>query len=235
MADDTTIHRFSLDEQKLSVLCECMEHYGVGDPQAEWPNNVISRTAVVYANGAIARRGAPMRFAVEREELSLCDRLATEAALLMNGTSVGMGSCADTAFRGFFVAASAGDAVPPSIDADYVRLLFGGTIFPLATITVEPLVESGVWWSEVETDGAEGGDAYFRPWRAMMAWFRRHRAFVDSAFVRIGDRRALWDVETRPADLPPGTRMTGCVLPRLALGLTRRGSLVGLFGFTVQT
>ena len=34
---------------------------------------------------------------------------------------------------------------------------------------------------------------------------------------------------------PPGTEITGCVLPRLALGLTAQGSLVGLFGYSVQT
>ncbi len=54
-------------------------------------------------------------------------------------------------------------------------------------------------------------------------------------FVRIGDRRALWDAERRNAEYPPGTELTGCVLPRLALGLTRSGSLVGLFGSSVQT
>jgi hypothetical protein len=47
------------------------------------------------------------------------------------------------------------------------------------------------------------------------------------------NRVALW--KTPRADWPEGTLTTGYVSPRLALGLTRGGSLVGLFGHVVQT
>jgi hypothetical protein len=53
--------------------------------------------------------------------------------------------------------------------------------------------------------------------------------------VRIGDREALWEAESMKDELPAGTEISGCVLPRLALGLTRQGSLAGLFGYSVQT
>ncbi|MGH7298381.1 MAG: hypothetical protein ACRELB_25805, partial [Polyangiaceae bacterium] len=147
--------------------------------------------------------------------------------------SVGMGSEASSPFAEFFVTASLGDEPALRIDEPAVRRAFGGTIFPPATITVEPLKEDGAWWSEVLADGEGQDEAYFAPWRALMAWFDRQESLVDSAFVRIGDYRALLALE--PGDLPEGTDSPGCVFPRLALGLTRAGSLAGLFGCVVQT
>jgi hypothetical protein len=226
---------FAPDAEKLAALRACLENYDVGDPGAEWPNNILSRRAVVYGSGVIARQGAPVRHAVDPAELALCRRLAAEAAGIMAGVDVGMGSEAADPFQAFFIAANVDDPIPASIDESLVWSKFGGTIFPLATITVEPLDEAGAWWSEVTYDGSECGEVYLCPWRAMIRWFREQPAFVDTAFVRIGDRRALWDVEAKKGELPEGTEITGCVLPRLALGLTRHGSLAGLFGYTVQT
>jgi hypothetical protein len=54
------------------------------------------------------------------------------------------------------------------------------------------------------------------------------------AFIRIGDFDALHALESKRC-YPKGTEMPGSVLPRLAVGLTRSGSLVGLFGYSVQT
>lgn len=227
------IARFEPDEERRAVLGECMENYGVGAAAAAWPNNMIARDAVVSGSGAIARRGAPVRHAVDPGELDLCRRLADEAAGIMAGVEVGMGSESGDPFRAFFIAGDADGPAPGSIDEALIRSRFGGTIFPPATITVEPMEEAGVWWSEVEDDGSESEDDYFVPWRAMIRWFRDRPEFADSAFVRVGDREALWGV---PRDrFPEGTETTPCALPRLALGLTRGGSLVGLFGFSVQT
>ena len=232
MAKALSTH-FEPDPDRLAVIHECMEHYNVGDPNAEWPNNLISRRAVVYGSGLISRAGDPVRHAVDPDELALCRRLAAEAAGIMFGVAVGMGSEAGDGFRGFFIAGTAGETAPSAIDESLIRSRFGGTIFPLATITVEPLAESGVWWSEVEDDGAESEADYFVPWRAMIQWFNGRPEFVSSAFVRIGDREALWN--SPHEEWPKGTDITGCVLPRLAVGLTRGGSLVGLFGHSVQT
>jgi hypothetical protein len=98
---------------------------------------------------------------------------------------------------------------------------------------VEPLAEAGVWWSEVLADGEGQPETYFAPWRALMAWFGRQDALRDTAFVRIGNVRALSELSA--GQLPEGTESVGCVLPRLALGLTTAGSLTGLFGYVVQT
>jgi hypothetical protein len=224
------ITHFEPDEDRLAVIRECTEHHDVGDPEAEWPNNIISRRAVVYGSGVIARRGEPARHAIDPDELALCRRLSAEAAEVMAGVEVGMGSESGDPFRGFFVAANADEPAPAAITEGLIRAKFGGTLFPPVTITVEPLAESGVWWSEVEYDGSESEPGYFLPWRAMIRWFRCRPEFVDTSFVRIGHNRAL------PRESwPEGTEITGCVLPRLALGLTRGGSLVGLFGYSVQT
>ena len=226
------IRHFEVDPAKLDAIHECMAHYDVGSPDAEWPNNIVSRKTVVYGSGRISR-GAPVDHAVDPDELDLCRRLASQAKEIMKGVDVGMGSESGDPFREFFIAANMGEPAPKKIDADLVRSRFGGTIFPPATITAEPLAESGTWWSEVLYDGSESGVEYFVPWRAMIKWFRSQAAFVDSAFVRIGDSEALFVVDKE--SYPEGTVITGCVLPRLALGLTKNGSLVGLFGFCVQT
>lgn len=224
---------FEPDPERLAVIRECMEHYDVGEPEAEWPNNLVSRRAVVYGSGRIAREGDSVRHAVDPDELALCRRLAAEVAGLMAGVSVGMGSEADDEFLGFFIAGSAGEPAPSGIDEALIRSRFGGTIFPPATVSVEPLAEGTGWWAEVEEDGAESEAEYFVPWRAMVRWFRERPEFLSTAFVRIGDRVALWDLPRE--QWPAGTEITGCVLPRLALGLTHGGSLVGLFGHSVQT
>jgi hypothetical protein len=210
-----------------------MDNFGVGVPDAEWPNNLISRMAVVYGSGAIARRGSRVRHAVDPEELARCRRLAAEAASCMGGADVGMGSESSDPFREFFIAANADEPAPRQITPQLIRARFGDTLFPAATITVEPLAETGIWWSEVQRDGAESGPEYFLPWRRLIQWFRGQPEFADAAFVRVGDAGAL---EELPRDqYPAGTEFPGSALPRLALGLTRQGSLTGLFGFSVQT
>lgn len=232
MANDV-IRDFEPDSERLAVIAECMQNYDVGDADAEWPNNILSRRAVVYGSGMIARGNAAKPRAVAAEELALCRRLAGEAAETMAGAEVGMGSESGDPFQGFFVAGAIDESVPSQIAEALIRARFGGTIFPPATITVEPLSEEGVWWSEVEADGAESDPDYFAPWRAMLGWFSEQPEFVSAAFVRIGDRQALSDLPEE--EWPEGTEITGCVLPRLALGLTRSGSLAGLFGYSVQS
>jgi hypothetical protein len=223
--------RFPLNALKLAVLAPCMD--SDTDEEAEWRNNLLSSRTAVDESGAIFRRGTDVERAVDPDELVLCGRLAREAASIMRGVSVGMGSESSASFAEFFVAAAAGAPSAAVIDEPLVRAAFGGTIFPPATITVEPLREEGIWWSEVSADGEAQPEAYFAPWRALMAWFAEQEAFVDSAFVRIGDYRALLALDR--ASFPEGTESTGCVFPRLAIGRTRGGSLAGIFGYVVQT
>jgi hypothetical protein len=148
------LRQFDPDAGRLAVLRQCTENYDIGDPGAEWQNNILSRKLVVYGSGRIAREGEPARHNVDPEELALCRRLAAEAADVMAGVEVGMGSEAGDPFRPFYIAANADDLAPEAIDEALIRSMFAGTIFPPATITVEPLAEAGRWWQEVEGDAS---------------------------------------------------------------------------------
>jgi len=232
-ADQHMINLNAPDPQRLAVISECMNNYDVGEAVAEWPNNIISRRAVVYRDGTIARGTDSIAHALNTAELALCERLSSEAAHLMAGVSVGMGSESDDVFRNFFIVSPPGSAKPIAIDEALIRERFGGTLFPPVTITVEPFAENTVWWGEVALDGAESVSRYFVPWRAMSAWFNQHPAFTAKAFIRVGDAKELSHLPEEA--WPQGTVMPGGVLPRLALGLTHNGSLAGLFGYVVQT
>lgn len=216
----------------LTPLRECMESYGVGDANAEWPNNILSTQTVVYSNGTIGRSSDEPALIIDEDEILLCKRLAAEAKELIGDLEVGMGSESGDSFFPFFVCSNGEHDANQVVNADFIRNRFGGTIFPAATISVEPLCESGVWWDEVSLD-AEDDPEILNDWRKLISWFKSQSEMADPVFVRIGDREALWEAEE--GRLPEGTEMTGGVLPRLAVARTKQNSLVGLFGYSVQT
>src|SRR4051794_32505711 len=87
---------------------------GGGGPEgrgAEWAGCVLSKWTVVYGSGVIARRGDPVRHAVDPDELALCKAPAKEARRLAAPLDDGAGldTEADLRFHPFFVTANAGD------------------------------------------------------------------------------------------------------------------------------
>lgn len=223
----------TLDPALLAVIADCTNTWDCGDDDADWPNNIISRHAVVYNDGTIARHTDKVTHQYDPAELERCLRVSQEAERVMQGVEIGMGSEATSYYVPFFIAAREASAKPRKIDEDLIRAYFGDTIFPLANIAVEPFAENTAWWQDVSTDGVESGPEYFTPWKALCAWFTQQSAFIDTAFVSIGEWEQLNDL---PEDAyPPGTILTPSSLPRLPLGLTENGSLIGLFGYTVQT
>jgi hypothetical protein len=214
-----------------AAIKACLERSDIGDPRADWPNNILSTKTLIFSSGRMARSGESVSHQVDPDEFDLIKRLAHDASKVVAGVHVGMGSTTSDPFRPFFSAANMDEDRAEKIDEALIRARFGGTIFPPATITVEPFAESGTWWSEVVADG-EGDGRYLYPWRNLIHWFRTQPDFVDSAFVRIGDAALLGQLDQ--SAYPPGTEKPGCVLPRLALGLTRQRSLAGLFGCAVQ-
>ncbi len=223
------------DEERTNILSVCADNYEVGDEDEEWPCNILSKNIVAYESGFIGRAGAEATHTVFESELARCKALAGEARDIMDGTDVGMGSESGDGFSGFYVVTASDAAAVEKIDEALIRAHFAGTIFPLATITVEPLVEGGTWWSEVLQDLEDEDDDEVQealsPWRELMAWFAAHDELHSAVFVRIGDYDELQELE----DMPDGTEMVGSVFPRLAVALTSAGSLVGLFGQTVQS
>ena len=215
------------DPERLAPLKECMETYDVEGDDPEWPWNVLSLRTAVYSCGAICREDHDKGIHLhDLDEFALCERLAREAAMLMDGVSVGMGSESSDHFAPFFVVANAGTTPPEGLSEETIRRAFGGTIYPQAQILVEPLVEAGLWWTVVKADcGMDGGDEgsdCLRPWRSLVAWFGTQPGLREASFVMIGEE-------------PLSDENGGCVFPRLALALTASGSLVGICGHVVHT
>lgn len=217
---------FPLDPSLQSVIEECIGPSSGDDPDAEWTGTILSTKTVVYGSGRLAKTGEPVTHEVDPDELEQIKRLAHDAAKVMQGVAVGMGSRSSAPFREFFIAANVSDARPEKIDPELIRARFGGTIFPAATITVEPFAESGTWWIEVSAACESSRQLY--PWRQLIQWFRTQPDFVDTAFVRIGDIAGMRTLTQ--AEFPAGTASSGFTLPRLAIGLTHGGSLTGLCG-----
>jgi hypothetical protein len=216
-----------IEPARLSPFRECMENYDVGNPDEDWPHNVISTKTVAFSCGALHRPGEPALVHNHLlEELHLCRSIAADAEKLMRGVAVGMGSAASDCFAAYFVAASEGDPVTQTISEDLIRRAFGGSIKPGAGVRIEQVNETSSWWPAVlefyapDEDTGDSYDEEIGQWRAMMEWFRHHQVLRVPRFVSIGNRR---DADRR-----------GCVYPRLVVGLTPRGSLVGLCGYVVH-
>jgi hypothetical protein len=201
---------------------------GKKDEYEDFTLNVISKKAVAYSCGAIALDGSQIKHEHDPDELELCHSLADQAALRMKKTEVGMGSEGSASFSPFFIAANSGDRVPARLSDRMIHKAFGGAIYPPTKIWVEPLRERGEWWQSVlracrDFDRVEK-EASLKPWREMIKWFNENELLHGTAFVMIGDD-PLDDEFTN----------AGCVFPRLALGLTAAGSLVGICSHVVHT
>lgn len=228
MADALLTH-FDPDPKLLDPLLEATSYQvfnADGSWSPDWPGNILSKRIVIYGDGTIARRDDPVRFAVDPAELALCRQLAAEAQAIVKELGIAGGSSFQE-FGPFYNVASEGNEPPTRIDDGLIRTRFGGTIFPEARVAVEPMAESGEWWEQFEQ--VYEGDPGLERWREMIRWFRSRPEFVDTAYVRIGDNLEM------AGGMPeaPDAEAFGVVMPRLAIGLTQKGSLAGLSGCVV--
>ncbi len=237
------------DESRLSLLRPCMANdytlevarpYTPFDPFADpdgFPLCCISKRTVVYSCGVIARNDDNVVHNHPAQEIQLCKRLAAKAAAAVEGLEVGMGSegtpvifdesgktvWGTDGFSPFFVAAKTGDKVQKRLSDALIRRKFGDVIFPDCIVRVEALREKGAWWENVLQwySGSEEDEriSELAQWRKTIEWFAAQKAFVDTAFVMIGD----------------GPEHGGAHFPRLAIGLTKAGSLAGIIGVVVHT
>lgn len=211
MADDT--------------LIESVRPYVTFDPAADpdgYPLRCISKQTVVYSCGTIARGVGPSKHEHPPGEFPHCRRLAASAAKVMRAAEAGKGSEGTAHWSPFFVAARVGGGIPKRLTEAAIRKAFGGCISPNVSIWIEPLAEQSRWWSHVLHDcndnEPEDRERYLVPWRDIIRWFRSHSAFRSSRFVRIG-----------------GGDDGVAVHPRLAVGVTEAGSLVGIITHVVHT
>ena len=216
-----------------AMLAPCTDHYGLGDPSRyEWPNNVLSVKTVVYEGGWIAREDDLVVPGWCPDELAACERLADEAAAILEGVPVGMGSEADTTFAPFYRVADRerGD-VPDSIDEGFVREMFGGTLSPWDPVVIEPLSEGGAWWAAMTGEGVDPTDV--ERWRALVTFL--HDGLFHPTFVSIGSFEYAPALPIPATERPEVFASRGSCLPRMAFAMTSGGSVVGVFGYVVWT
>jgi hypothetical protein len=236
-----------LDPERLAPLRECMECCGPENPTDEWDHSCIHPRAGAYSCGRLAYPGGPNEHDHHPEEVARCRRLASDAGAVCSGLEVNW-SEGSSALAPFFITANRTMPAPPQLTPDVVRAAFGGTIYPPAQIDVEPLEEGSRGWQAIaDSDDGElrlppGAERHYtrdrleamrkdtrakweertRRWRAVLEWFRTRDGLRGTAFVLVGEN-------------PLSRTNFGCVFPRLILGITAAGSLVGVCGHAVHT
>jgi hypothetical protein len=224
----------TLDDGRLDLLRSCTESCGPDDEGDEWDHACLHPHTVVYSCGRPARFGGPNEHDHPPGELDRCRKLAAEAADLLKGLEA-VGSEGGAPYAGFYLIANRTDPVPDAITPDVVRRLFGDVIYPPAEIKVEPLEERGDWWRSVlsyyglHPDGTHPDpqvkaerEASFHQWRALVRWFKDRKELTAASYVAIGED-------------PLSETNFGCNFPRLHIGLTKAGSLVGTCTVVVHT
>ncbi len=222
-----------IDAEKFAMLAECTETYGMEhrDLENEWVWNLISRTTVVYSCGSISREGTILKHHHHQAEMDLCQQLAQAAAAIMEGQIIDLGDEGEHGFSQFYVVANDGDEIPALVTEEVIRSAFGGTIYPDAAITIEDLaIPKNTWIETAEINGMnEYYDNAIKSWDRLASWFKSQSDLHSAVFVSI-------DINyDREDQKDPALYNGACVLPRLAVGLTKQGSLVGVFSCVVYT
>jgi hypothetical protein len=212
-----------VDQARLNVLRECMgKHLFPENPPREYEWNVISNRAVVYSCGMISRADENLVHCHDENELEQCQRLASAVASIMLDERM-VDDEGDHGFAPFYITVNETDNVAEQITEDLIRSFFGRLIYPSAEILIEPLEEGTNWWDMIDDCaggmGEESASEYLALWRGVIDWFAQQQEIHSPVFVSIG----------REAIRGEDGGGSGCVLPRLAVGLSRKGSLVGMF------
>src|SRR5262245_49551077 len=112
MAEARVITSCGIDKSRLAPIARAMQlpPRGYKDESPEdFSLNTISKHAVAYSCGRLAMPADKPAHRHDGKDLALCRRLATEAARVMKGTEVGMGSEGSDYFAPFLVAANLGE------------------------------------------------------------------------------------------------------------------------------
>ena len=207
---------------------QCLDTYGI-EGEGEWVNNSVSSLAQFWSCGMVSRKPAVPPHDHDPKEPARCHALAKEAAAVIGPVWPMFRSGSDPETQPFFVTAQRKAAVPKRVTEKLIRADLGGTLHPDARVIIEPFAEGTEWWREVEED-AQGmveessGHAKFDDlvgeWRDLMRWFPANSLAAPS-FVRTTD-----SVEV--------SRTLGCVFPCFILGISDKGSLIGVATHVVE-
>ncbi|WP_171471318.1 hypothetical protein [Frigoriglobus tundricola] len=210
-----------------SSMQQCIDAYGV-EGQGEWVNNTLSQQAQFWSCGMISRRPSVPTHDHDPRELARCHTLANEAARVMGSVWCMFRSGSDPETHPFFITVQHGEPIPTRIDEPLIRKVLGGTLHPEAAVRIEPLAEGTTWWQEVEEDARSMVDdqpqnrfeELVKEWRDLMKWFSVS-GLSDPSFVRTTD---------------PGKpcRNLGCVFPCFVMGVSDKGSLIGIATHVVE-
>jgi hypothetical protein len=147
----------------------------------------------------------------------------------MEGMEVGLGDEAGVGFFPFFVTANVGTPAAPDVNEEVIRAAFGGTIYPPAIVQIEPLDEERGFlkcYLEELPEYSDNSEDELEHWRALIRWFRDNPELHGASLVLIGET---------PLNYDDRDENRGCIHPRLVVGLTRGGSLVGIAGCVMHT
>jgi hypothetical protein len=206
---------------------QCIDTYGI-EGEGEWVNNTLSPEAQFWSCGMVSRKGSTPQHDHDSEELARCHALANEAVRIM-GPSWSMTRSGNTPVtEPFFVAAQRGAPIPERFNEHLVREMLGGMLHPNASVLIEPLTEGTQWWKEIEEDAREmvadqpqnSFDELVKEWRDLMKWFPES-SLSQTSFVRTtetgGPHRGL-----------------GCVFPCFVVGISDKGSIIGMATHVVE-
>lgn len=211
--------------QPSSSMRQCIESYGI-EGEGEWVNNSVSSLAQFWSCGMVSRNPHVPTHDHDPNELARCRVLAKEATEVIGPVWPLLRSGSDPDTQPFFVAAQRKGVMPKRVSEKLIRAALGGTLHPDARVVIEPFAERTDWWGEIEEDArAESpDDASFEDlvaaWRNLMQWFPANSLAAPS-FVRTTDSEEV-------------SQTLGCVFPCFIVGISDKGSLIGVATHVVE-
>lgn len=172
-----------------------------------WPHNIISLDTVATPTGIVRLNASSLKHDPPAGELAHCRRLAGELVKAL-GRLEPHGGDHPTPFLPFYLVRGKRDPLPDHLTSEVVRAAFRGTIYPETPIQVHPI-------------NPDFPVQYGDEWTAFARWAARQAELAEVSYVDVGYGSAQ---EPNYA----------AVFPRLVLGLTKAGSLVGACGSIVQ-
>jgi hypothetical protein len=186
---------------------ECSVYEDEDDPRAvAWPHNIVSLNTVATPTGIVHQFGEQVAHTPPAGELARCRKLSAGLAAVVQGIEP-FGGDSPTPFRPFYLVIGKGETPPKTLTGEVIRTAFRGTIYPDTPIDLRAFTDARF--------ADEPG------WQSFIAWAATQTGLKDLRYVSVG-----YDTCQEPN--------LAAVFPRLVLGLTRTGSIVGACGTIVQ-